>query len=490
MKKNIVIKTLSLFVLAIFGLNSTVFAQDANLNKVVEQLQQQMSSMQQTIHSQNAKIATLEGQTGGVNIKKPVDPQVEEEKTKKMFEKQLGKDYGTFKDLKFSGDLRLRYEAFDYSSGSRTGATANTQETDPRNRFRYRLRMGLEKKFSDEISAGFSLASGDNLGVSGTAAGNVDPTSTNTTFDNNFNFKNIFIERAWATYKPEWAKVGPISGVEITGGKFKNPFERGSSDIVWDRDVRPEGIYESMDFRLFDSESVKATGWFTAGQFVLEEDGTVGNATAGGDANLYAFQIGVNPKLKLDSMEKPLGLTSALSLYNFSNYANQTNSTIFGTSLARGNSNLDGNTTQLDAVGFNIIEIYNELKIPVGSIPVRPFFDYVHNMDDQATIVNGHNNAYGLGVTLGEAKTKGQWEVGYAFKYIGADSTAGAFGDSDFGDGHNNKRGSVLKAKYMLTDYLEFGLAGFLVDNIYQNAASSIPDLNAKRFQADLVWKW
>lgn len=489
MKKKI-IKALSLAVAVLFSLNSTVFAQDANLNKLVEQMQAQMSSMQQTINSQNAKIATIEGQSGGKNIGKPVDPQVEEQKIKAMFEKQLGKDYGTFKGLKFTGDLRLRYEAFDYSSGSRTGATANTQETDPRNRFRYRLRMGLEKKFSDEISAGFSLASGDNLGVSGASAGNVDPTSTNTTFDNNFNFKNIFIERAWATYNPAWAVVGPISKMDITGGKFKNPFERGSSDMIWDRDVRPEGIYESIDFRLIDTESVKATGWFTAGQFVLEEDSNVGNNTTGGDANLYAFQLGFNPKFKVSGMEKPLGLTSALSFYNYSNYANQSNSTIFGTSLARGNSNLDGNTTQLDAVGFNILESYNELKIPVGNIPFRPFFDFAHNMDDQATIVNSHNNAFATGITIGEAKKKGQWEVGYAYKYIGADAVVGAFSDSDFGDGHNNKRGSVLKAKYMLTDYLEFGLAGILVDNIYQNAASSLPDLNQKRFQADLVWKW
>lgn len=490
MKKNVLIKALSVAIAAIFSLNSTAFAQDANLTKLVEQMQQQMSQMQQTINAQNAKIASIEGHTGGVAIAKPEDPQKEELKFKTRLEKELGKDYATFKDLKFTGDLRLRYEAFDYSSGSRTSATANTLETDPRNRFRYRLRVGLEKKFSDEIAAGFSLASGDNYGVSGTSAGNVDPTSTNTTLDNNFNFKNIFVERAWATYTPAWAVVGPLTKTEVTAGKFKNPFEKGSSDMIWDRDVRPEGVYESFDFRILDTESVKATGWFTAGQFILEEDGTLSNGITGGDANLFAYQLGLNPKFKFPGFEKPLGLTSAISFYDYSNYTNESNSTIFGTSLARGNTNMDNTASQLDAKDFNIIEIYNELRIPVGNLPVRPFMDFAHNMDDKSGIVNDHNTAYGLGVWLGEAKTKGQWEIGYAFKNIQANSVVGAFNDSDFGDGHTNKRGSVLKAKYMLTDYLEFGLAGFFVNNIYQNAAAGIPDLEARRFQADLVWKW
>ena len=59
MKKNPIIKALSLAIAVLFSLNSTVFAQDANLTKLVEQMQQQMSQMQQTINSQNAKIASI-----------------------------------------------------------------------------------------------------------------------------------------------------------------------------------------------------------------------------------------------------------------------------------------------------------------------------------------------------------------------------------------------------------------------------------------------
>ena len=482
MKKNVLIKALSLATLAIFSLNSIAFAQDANLNKLVEQMQTQMSQMQQTINAQNAKIATIEGHTGGVNIGKPVDPQVEEQKIKTIFEKQLGKDYATFKDLKFTGDLRLRYEAFHNTNASTTAVNL----TD-RNRFRYRLRTGLEKKFSDEIMAGFSLSS----------AGTADPTSGNETFDNNFVYKTIAIDRAYATYTPNWGVAGPVSKTEITAGKFKNPFELGSSDMIWDRDVRPEGVYEKVDFRLWDEDNLKVLGYATAGQFVLNETGpaiSAGTSAASTDANLFAYQIGLNPKFKVPGMEKPVNFLSAVSVYDYQRYASDGNFAAGG-AFGRGNINIAGATTQLDAGDFMVYEWYNEFKFtPIDSLPVwRASFDWARNAASKAPDASygKANDAWGLGLKIGEAKTKGQWEAGYEYKYISPNSVVGAFNDSDFGDGHADKQGSVLKAKYMLTDYLEVGAAGFFVSNVSNIAgAGTSPEYQTKRFQLDLLWKW
>lgn len=469
MKKNSIFKALSLALATVFSLTSTVFAQSADVTKLVEQLQQQMSSMQQTINSQNAKIASLEGRGASANIAGPVDPQKEEQKIKAMFEKQLGKDYGTFKDLKFTGDLRLRYEAFDYTNGT-------TAENDSQNRFRFRMRLGLEKKFNDEWKAGVGIASG----------GTTDPTSTNTTLDGLFTYKSVQFDKAYATYTPNWAKKGPVEQLDITAGKFKNPFEKGSSDMVWDRDVTPEGIYESVDFRILDTEDVKMTGWFTAGQFILDEETSSDPTPAAASANaeLYAFQIGVNPKFKVAGFEKPLGLTSAASWYSYNDYAIASN---FGT-LARGNTNSTGSAAVLDAGGFNVLEVYNELNIPVMGIPVRPSFDWAINAAEgaPANSAGGENMAWALGLALGKAKSKGEWEVGYTYKNIEANSVVGAFNDSDFGTGHSDKRGSQFKAKYMLTDFLEFGATAFFVNNI----SSRLRDEEQRRFQLDLVWKW
>lgn len=470
MKKNSILKALSLALAMVFSLSSTVFAQDANVTKLVEQLQKQMSSMQQTIQSQNAKIASLESSSWegpAQEVKAPAHAKDEKGEFKKMLEGELGKDYKTFKNLKFSGDLRLRYEAFDHTSG-------NPSETDPRNRFRYRIRVGLEKKFNDEWKAGVRLASSE---------ATPDNVSTNTTFDNNFTYKNIYIDRVYATYTPNWAKKGPVEKLDITAGKFKNPFEKGSSDMVWDRDVTPEGIYESVEFRILDTENIKATGWFTAGQFILDED----SATKGGkaDAELYAYQFGINPKFKVPGLEKPLGWTSAVSWYDYSDYADDTN---FGT-LARGNANATGPAAQLDAKDFGVIEFYNELNIPVMGTPVRPYFDIARNMSEKAPInaAGGQDMAWALGLTIGKAKSKGEWEIGYAYKNIEANSVVGAFNDSDFGTtGHSDKRGSVFKGKYMITDFLEFGAAGIFTNGI----SNLVRDEESRRFQIDLVWKW
>lgn len=469
MNKNVILKALSLAIAAVFSLSSTVFAQDANLTKMLEQLQQQMSSMQQTINSQNAKIAALEGQGPSGHIAAPKSEGMTEEKFKKSLEKELGKDYKTFKNLKFTGDLRLRYEAFDYTNGT-------IAESDSQNRFRFRMRMGLEKKFNDEWKAGVGIASG----------GTTDPTSTNQSFDGLFVYKDVVFDKAYATYTPTWAKKGAVEQLDVTAGKFKNPFEMGSSDMVWDRDVTPEGLYEKIDFRVLDTDDIKMTGWLTAGQFILDEETSSGATPAAASANaeLYAFQFGLNPKFKVAGFEKPLGLTSAASWYSYNDYAIASN---FG-SLARGNTNSTGSSAVLDAGGFNVLEIYNELNIPVMGIPVRPSFDWAINAAEGAPTnsAGGENMAWALGLTLGKAKAKGEWEFGYTYKNIEANSVVGAFNDSDFGTGHSDKRGSVFKGKYMLTDFLELGLTGIFVNNI----SSVLRDEEQRRFQADLVWKW
>ena len=61
-------------------------------------------------------------------------------------------------------------------------------EDDPRNRFRMRLRYGFEKKLGSDFKVGFGMASGESAVNNGHQG---DPTSTNQTFTNLFNFKNV-----------------------------------------------------------------------------------------------------------------------------------------------------------------------------------------------------------------------------------------------------------------------------------------------------------
>lgn len=467
---------MSVFFLFMLAPASTSGAADeAQLVSMINVLQKQIEQMQRTIERQDQKIRDLEKRDPAISVpgasaRKEVSPEKEKEKFHKNLQSHIGDADKWLKDLKFSADMRLRYEAFDFTSGHRT-------ETDPRNRFRFRLRYGFEKKFKPDMTVGFYLASG----------GTSDPTSTNESFDGNFVYKTSVIERVYATYTPSWAKWGPLEKFEITGGKFKNPFEEGTSEIIWDRDVRPEGAYQKADFRFINMENFKVKGYFTAGQFILDEDGTLGSGTTGGDAELWAFQFGIKPQFKTPFFEKPISVSSAVSYYSFDEYAEKSN---FGT-FARGNPNTTGSATELDAKDFEIFEYYAEIKISPDSLPpLRFFFDWATNLYESAppASLGGANDAWAVGVKIGEAKEKGDWEIAYDYRLIEPNSVVGAFNDSDLGNGHSDKRGSVIKAKYMLTKNLELGLAAYFINNV--SAGNILIDEEQRRFQVDLAWKF
>ncbi|MBI3313675.1 MAG: putative porin [Candidatus Omnitrophica bacterium] len=472
--------TAGLAALAMF-FNTNVWADDAamsQLQQMVSDMQKQMSQMQKVIGDQNNKIRALENREPAVSIAAPSGeaiPMTDKEFESRVSSALKGSDKW-LKDLSFKGDLRLRYEAFQNSSG-------HPSETDDQNRFRYRLRFGFEKKFSDEIKAGFGLASGATS--SGT---NVDPTSTNSTFDNNFNFKDIMVEKAYATYTPNWAKVGPVEKLTVTAGKMANPFEQGSSDLIWDRDVRPEGIIEQVDIKFIDTADVGINGYALAGQFVLDEDSTIG-----GDAELFAWQGGLKANLMTPFSERAVDWLSAFSYYNWNDYANNSNFLIGTTSLARGNFNSAGSSTELDAEDFDVVEVYNEITLRPFGIAVKPFFDWATNIDN-GRVGDADSHGWSLGTKLGGVKKKGDWTLSYAYKYIGSEVTPG-FNDSDFGSlGHSGHRGSVIKAGYGLTDNIQLGTAAFFVENLNagtaNGAAGQSRDEQQRRFQLDLIWKF
>ncbi len=463
-------------------------ADTAQLMSVIDGLKKQMGEMQKVIEQQNTKISTIEKRQPAVDISKA--PAVAGEPTPPMSDAEfgdrlngaLGGAQKWLKDLKFGGDLRLRYEAF---------ANRGTSSNHDRNRFRYRLRYGFEKKISDEIKVGFRMASGEAVTNNGH---NADPTSTNQTFGNLFNYKNIWVDRAFASYIPKWAKIGPVSSVEFTGGKFKNPFEAGSSDIVWDRDVTPEGAYQQIKFDLLRTPEVRLKGYATAGQFVLQE-----SSSAGKDIQMFGYQLGLNPSISTPMFERPVDIKAAMSYYDYGKYGVQTsfridqNST--GTSMRRGNSQCS--STEL-CTRFNVLDYYGSIKMyPFGGsdIPLEPFGTMVYNTKSGQSMRDRH--AWSIGAKVGKNKEKGDWEVGYAYKYIGADSVPGVFSDSDFGyDGHVGKKGHQLKLGYQLGKNLSLNGTAYYVRNLNigqaldATSSSRVKSQEQFRFQLDTSFKF
>ncbi len=448
---------------------------DPQLFGLIQDLQRQMLELKGTIERQNGRILDLENRApiqkeGAAGGSGPGSTSGTDADFQNKLSEALGGSQMWLKNLSLKGDFRLRYEAFNFKS-------RHPAETDDRNRFRYRLRYGLEKKFSDEMKIGFSFASGES--VSGVQA---DPSTTNTSFDNNFNFKDIFVDRAYAMYSPAWASAWVVDKVKLTAGKMDNPFERASSELLWDRDVKPEGAAEQLEFKTIDTERIDLKPFVTAGQYVLDED-----AATGGDAELFAYQLGATTAITTPWTEKPLEWTSAVSLFSYNDYAVESNFLIGTTSLARGNTNADGIAAELDAQDFEIFEYYNEISFETRGIPIRPYFDFAHNIENQATGDEGA--AWSIGTKLGKVEKKGSWEIGYAYRRLEPESVVGAFTDSDFGLGGAGKRGSIVKLAYALTDNLQVNLGASLVNNLTANT-NSVRDEAQRRFQLDLLWKF
>src|SRR5258706_5540785 len=124
----------------------------------------------------------------------------------------------------FSGDLRLRAEP------TFGGPSDLSQD---RVRERIRLRVNAVARLNDQLRGGFSLASGDLN----------NPISTNQTTNQYTTRKPIAIDRAYATYNPSWFR--PLT---VTGGKFAYPWF--NTEMVWDKDLNPEGAGETLAFNV------------------------------------------------------------------------------------------------------------------------------------------------------------------------------------------------------------------------------------------------
>jgi hypothetical protein len=126
--------------------------------------------------------------------------------------------------LSFSGDFRLREDAF-FGGPSDRSLDQNLQN--------YRLRLNTDVRLSDDLSGGFTLASG-NIN---------DPTSTNQTLTGFYARKPIALDRVFIQYHPGYFK--PLS---LVAGKFTYPWY--NTELTWDKDLNPEGFGQTLNFEL------------------------------------------------------------------------------------------------------------------------------------------------------------------------------------------------------------------------------------------------
>jgi hypothetical protein len=177
----------------------------------------------------------------------------EEEKTRVWYER-----------IEINGDLRLRYEGFQ-----------KDQEFDDgrRDRFRYRLRAGIDAEVNDFLRAGFQLRSGDPN----------NPVSDNQSLDGGFNKDSISVAEVFADFTAS-------KHFEVIVGKFSRGDYWEAPDMQWDNDVVYEGAVERLEFDLRGGSTGKIEGYIY--QYVLEEDDD--------SADAFVFGADVHPLFVLN----------------------------------------------------------------------------------------------------------------------------------------------------------------------------------------------
>lgn len=350
---------------------------------------------------------------------------------------------GWLDNLKFYGDLRLRYQGECFNWGPTGGS-----ERKNRNRARFRLRFGFVKTWlDDQLEVGFRLASGDSS----------TPTSTNQTFTGGFSDKEVWIDLAYARYSPKQVK-----GLTVIGGKMKNPWLMNEAFL--DTDVNPEGIWAAYK----PPCPGPIQPFAGAGYFIFSE------SSSGMDTIMFGPQAGLTWKIGPDCE-----WTAAAYYQDWDHYD------VSGASA-------NGNDSPLSSIpGFGVLGVTNSFDFKVCDLPVKVFLDWAHNCQerDSTAKYEDDNNAYAVGVKVGKNKKKGDWSFKYVYAYVQANALPGAIADSDMAA---NRMGHKVGGSYNLLDNLTVGVTLFWTQPIFSPTTTNLSatEDDSVKVEADLIWNF
>jgi len=388
------------------------------LKKVVEKQNQQIERLMDRIDTLEAELAKQEKHTEEIAEARPP-------KTASWVER-----------IKLHGDLRYRHELI------------KAEGNDDRNRHRIRARVGFDAKVTDTIDIGFQIATGSD-----------DPVSTNQTLDGGFSSKDVWVDLAYFDWHPE-----NVSGLHLIGGKMKNPFYRpGKTELIWDGDLRPEGVAAKY------SKSLDNWDFFTnLGGFWVEE------RSPGAGTGLFGAQAGV--KYSFPFLGKKGHILIGGSYYDYGNTKGK--SPLYDPADAFGNSVDAGGNYRFD---YDLVESFAEFSFKVSDIPVSLFGNYVMNMASGAK----EDRGWLAGLTVGKCKVPHSWAFRYNYRDIEADAVLGVFTDSDFIGGGTDGRGHEIGFEYQIAKHCKAGVSYF-----YTKREISSGEKGYQRLQLDLVFKF
>ena len=448
------------------------------------------------------------------------------------------------KELKFSGDLRIRNQWDERTPMIVGNPNSKTLDSNiPRDRWRFRLRLNADFKLAGNFFGGVQLSTSDNRNAA----------SGNATYTGGYDNYGIFISRAFMGWNPE-------PGLTFIAGKQANPFY--TTDLFWDPTVNPTGLVERIDFhKLFNltfGEPTVASGpdgktpppvpetkpknalevSLIAGQFIFfDNNEDAHNTQLKFDA--YQFETQLLTKLKLGDN---FSVTVAPAIF-------ATNDESVGSAGVLSDGNLDpgnvpgigGSGAQNTAQPFPISQ-RNELMLLIpGDITLKTFgkpltlyWDFVYNFlgnsrfnEDLGPLFSSFrfltptattpafrhpwqpsisdDLAWLVGLRYGENKKAGDFYGSVDYRQVGIASIDPNFNSDDFALSNLNAEGFKVQLAYNLTDFLTITVTGFFSDALTKNlyggyATGNVPGVSAqfpiardrhdKVIQVDLLMKF
>jgi hypothetical protein len=410
--------------------------------------------------------------------------------SRRSLEERL-KNFGPFS---FSGDLRLRAEP------TFGGPADHSQD---RFRERVRFRFNAEAKLNDQLRGGFSLASGDLN----------NPTSTNQTLNQYATRKPIAIDKMYATYTPSWFK--PLT---LTGGKFAYPWF--NTELVWDKDLNPEGAGETLAFNVKTPvlKKISVVGFqlpFAENKRTAATDKSFYNTMVYGEQLQTFWQFGDRVRLSAyggfydwkfaDSVALSLLTANSASpddalLALNSNGQQNSIGTVTVTNPLTGAKTI---TSAQFASKFGIVDALAQLDIatPSQRWPLTFIGDFAENTRACENVKNFPVGAvlsapcdpharkgYWLETSVGRTLKKGDWQFSYTRIVIQREAVLGAFNYSEIFPASNVEihRPEIL---YQLFDNVTLQLNG-LFGRPLVTAGSPAPQPLWERLQFDMTYKF
>jgi hypothetical protein len=317
------------------------------------------------------------------------------------------------KELKLSGDLRLRYQWDEEQAQEPSvapGAPTPTPSPSLRNptptltaspngrnhvatrsRWRFRLRLNAEIKFDGGFFGGFSLTT-NNFADSG-----------NQTYTGGFQNYSIYINKAFLGWNG-------YPGLTVIAGKQDNPFY--TTDLFYDPSIYPQGLVERIDFD-------KLFGWNSAGEPVISysKEGKTPPPTTVKHASSFELSLIAGQFIFYDNNEYNFDSDLKNDSYLFeeqllARYRTDWFSITFGPSLFIANAagyghdtvanGPAGNFSSVNTGGFTapaktdflqfldgtgeernlfVVLAPGDITVKVANVPVKFYWDFAYNFD-------------------------------------------------------------------------------------------------------------